>query len=201
MKILHSNDIYLWRYNYITLGSRYRYSTDIETPPCLIHYRYKIYPYIPRYQYTVPITRPRPGPLYRYKLGMGLFIGTNVLIKRPGPVRITRSRYAHKDLGSYRIRLFTTTKISLILAFQRMVWDFYSPISSLVKLNFLQNGSIFSSWTVIFFAAVDLVIQTQTTPYNKVDLVIWSLYNETPMYVNNLLKSGPGSDHFFILYW
>ena len=36
---------------------------------------------------------------------------------------------------------------------------------------------------------VYLVIQTQISPYNKVDLVIWSPYKETPMYLNNLLKS------------
>ncbi len=29
-------------------------------PPRLIHYRYKIYQYIPCYQYTVLITRPGP---------------------------------------------------------------------------------------------------------------------------------------------
>ncbi len=41
-----------------TLGSRYWYSTDNETPgpPCLIHYRNKIYPHTPRYPYTVLYT-------------------------------------------------------------------------------------------------------------------------------------------------
>jgi hypothetical protein len=52
---------------YSTLGSHYRYSTynEIMTPfpPCLILYRYKIDPYIPRYWYTVLITSSGPGPL------------------------------------------------------------------------------------------------------------------------------------------
>jgi len=45
------------------LGFRYRYCTNNEAP-CLIHYWYKIYPYIPScYLYSVQITRPGPGPL------------------------------------------------------------------------------------------------------------------------------------------
>jgi len=51
----------------ITLGSRYRLIGTVRImrppPPCLIHYWYKSYPYIPRYLYIVRITRTEPGPL------------------------------------------------------------------------------------------------------------------------------------------
>ena len=98
---------------------------------------------------------------------------------------LKRPRFLQKQAISY-------CQNKLCLSFPKSGLEF---LQTFQFKSFSQIGQIFDSWTWLyqldFFSSPysqvgkGLVIRTQTSPYNEVDLVIRSPYNKTPVYVDS----------------